>query len=811
MAVNGFYGPLYMNTGDNFQITAINTATGTISQLSPSIFLPAQIYFYTTIIPATTTKTITAINQQLVPDIEGIIFDGDSNAATTNIVLENTSLVVKTTNPLTICSLTGDASSTAKLSQDLTFNGLGSSSYFQGTLSGSGNIRNTGLGTQILSGVQIDALKTVTQAGPGVLAFSGPHNNWTGDLIIAEGTVRILSGATFGTGTIRFAQTLNPAILQIDTTMSISRPIDITMNGGAFYAPRGQTGTISGSMTGSSPFVKQGPGALNLATPISIAYNGPITVQEGTLYVNTLFPGDVNVNSGAICQGTGTVGGNVVIHAGGIGSAGNSIGTLHVAGNYTFDPGSIYFVELDPTSSDLTIADGLLTISPNTYVQLSPAVGTYNANQQYLIFESGAIDPSLNVFTGLINPYPLLQSEIIYKYPNPVLYDIFLGVTPLPFSALNDCLDKNAQAVANYLSDSGTAPSGSDFSNILQFLTFVTSCDELNTDLLQLQPSLLKGLVLVQENNTMQMNQSVTVHQQSRYRSSCVRQAERTQWSVWSDFWGDFTHQHKLQKEEGFHANTGGALIGTDCQLPSHLNIGLAAGYSYSHVDWDHLTNSGSVQGIYGLLYASWFNPHFYVNGIMTGAYNHYTEKRPIHLSSQGSAAQIHRHASSDFNGAEGGLSVNMGGLFNVGGVDISPFGAAEYYFLHQNSFKEHGAESLNLHVQDSHADVLRATLGLNVAKCYSKRNMKWVPTVQLAVIREQRFIGRSYQAALQGNLAEHFTVEGMKPCRTLIAPLAGCTAWMRNDHVGLSLFYSGQFHAKYQDQQVNMQLEYRW
>ena len=45
---------------------------------------------------------------------------------------------------------------------------------------------------------------------------------------------------------------------------------------------------------------------------------------------------------------------------------GNSIGTLQVAGDVTFAPGSTYAVELSPTSSDRIVAGGTATLSGAT-------------------------------------------------------------------------------------------------------------------------------------------------------------------------------------------------------------------------------------------------------------------------------------------------------------------------------------------------------------------------------------------------------------------------------------------------------------
>src|SRR5690606_10191793 len=73
-------------------------------------------------------------------------------------------------------------------------------------------------------------------------------------------------------------------------------------------------------------------------------YTGGTTINSGTLAVNGAIAGDVTVNALGTLGGSGQIGGNVTID--GVLSAGNSPGTLDIAGDLTLNAGSNTVFEL---------------------------------------------------------------------------------------------------------------------------------------------------------------------------------------------------------------------------------------------------------------------------------------------------------------------------------------------------------------------------------------------------------------------------------------------------------------------------------
>ena len=111
------------------------------------------------------------------------------------------------------------------------------------------------------------------------------------------------------------------------------------------------------------------------------------TVSAGTLSVNgQLTSPTVTVDPVATLQGTGTIIGAVTVN--GTVAPGNSIGTLHVSGSYAQGAGSIYQVELNPTTSDLIAVTGSATVDGTASVRVTAAAGSYTVGHQYIILSA---------------------------------------------------------------------------------------------------------------------------------------------------------------------------------------------------------------------------------------------------------------------------------------------------------------------------------------------------------------------------------------------------------------------------------------
>ena len=322
-------------------------------------------------------------------------------------------------------------------------------------ITGAGGIVKTEAGTLILTGTNTYAGGTSIQAGTlqigdggtsgaivgdvangGVLAFARSDTTTFGGLVSGAGAVRVLGGGVTFTANNTYAggtTVASGALLKLGaggTSGSIKG--DVVANG-ALVFDRSDRLTFAGAISGSGAVRQFGAGVTEL-TGASGGFTGATTVERGTLAVNGVLGGALDVWSGARLQGVGTVGTTVVS---GTIAPGNSIGTLTVAGGVTFKPGSIFEVEADVAGqSDKIVASGVATIQGGT-VKVLAGAGTYRPETNYVILRANGGLAAGGKFDGVTSNLAFLDPTLSYDGSNVYLRlrrnDIRftdIGVTP---------------------------------------------------------------------------------------------------------------------------------------------------------------------------------------------------------------------------------------------------------------------------------------------------------------------------------------------------------------------------------------------
>ncbi|MBP6019859.1 MAG: autotransporter domain-containing protein [Burkholderiaceae bacterium] len=140
--------------------------------------------------------------------------------------------------------------------------------------------------------------------------------------------------------------------------------------------------------------------------------NSDVAVQHGaTLIANGTLGGAVNVQATGRLLGVGTVGDTLVSGTVAPGSA--AIGTLNVAGNIAFNPGSVYQVKVDASgTSDRIQAAGISTLNGGT-VQVLAGAGRYAPSTSYTILtaQGGRTGTFDNVSSNLAFLTPTLDYD----------------------------------------------------------------------------------------------------------------------------------------------------------------------------------------------------------------------------------------------------------------------------------------------------------------------------------------------------------------------------------------------------------------
>lgn len=261
-----------------------------------------------------------------------------------------------------------------------------------GTLSASPNRAFT------LSGA-VSGTGKLTKIGAGTLVLTGA-NSYSGNTAIEGGALQIGNGGTTGSIT---GDVSNSGVLAFDRSDNL---------------------TYAGSITGTGQLLKKGAGTLRLTG--QSAFTGLTTVDAGTLSVGgDNSASEVTVKRAGTLGGTGTVGSTTV--AGGTLAPGNSIGTLTVNGNLSFDSASTYAVEVSPTASDRVDVRGTATLG-GAKVATSFQPGTYVAKQYTVLNAAGGV---IGAFGSKVDSNLPAGFKSTLRYdPKTVFLDLALDYTP---------------------------------------------------------------------------------------------------------------------------------------------------------------------------------------------------------------------------------------------------------------------------------------------------------------------------------------------------------------------------------------------
>jgi autotransporter-associated beta strand protein len=223
-------------------------------------------------------------------------------------------------------------------------NGLTLSS---GIVLGAGNLTIAGSSNLTLAGT-LTGVGGVIKQGVGTLTLSGVSDA-SGGVTVNAGTVAVMAPNALGSGTLSLAS----GALLAYVPLTLANAVVLSGNG-SLGGP--EDVHLNGALSGLGQLTKTGTGALYLNGPSTFA--GVTEVVDGRLVVGgaaadaaAQLGGVVQVAAGAELAGHGTLLGNVVIAQGATLSPGNSIGTLHVAGDLQLDQGAVLDFEFGSPAS----------------------------------------------------------------------------------------------------------------------------------------------------------------------------------------------------------------------------------------------------------------------------------------------------------------------------------------------------------------------------------------------------------------------------------------------------------------------------
>ncbi|WP_100174631.1 autotransporter outer membrane beta-barrel domain-containing protein [Bradyrhizobium nitroreducens] len=530
------------------------------------------------------------------------------------------------------------------------------------------------------------------------------------------------------------------------------------------------------------------------------AFTGATSVDAGGLIVNGTLPSVVTVNGGYL-GGIGTVGG-IVLNNGGMVAPGNSIGTLNVSGNVTFNAGSTFQVEINPGGqSDKIAATGTATLNGGT-VQIVPLGAGFLANTQYTILTAtGGVSGTFATLTT--SGGPLVSGQLSYDANN--VYFILQQIGG--FGTLSG-LTPNQTAVAGALDQAQSGGvSGSLGTAINTLAALGTSgikagLDDLagqvhadgrrfTADQADMFQSFMWNAGTQARGESVRMSASAYAEAPADPIGKALRgrRAAPVQ-SVWFGGYGNWDKVAASSIAFGTSTTVGGAALGVDLWQMPDFTAGLAIGAS---------TGQLRVAGRADRIEANAGHAGFYARG-EAGGFNLASaiSYSFAALDSSRTIAFLGETATASSRASTFAASLGIARPFETGwGFTAEPFAKADWYATSQGSLSETGAPGVNQLVRGGRLDVGYGTAGLRTNHRMTMPNGHAARFGATVAVRHEFTGAATTTAALEGAPFIPFAITGVERART-VALTGAEIRWDLTASTSLKASYEGAFAPGY-------------
>ncbi|WP_411380235.1 autotransporter domain-containing protein [Pseudomonas sp. MPB26] len=461
----------------------------------------------------------------------------------------------------------------------------------------------------------------------------------------------------------------------------------------------------SNDISGHGGLTKLGIGSLVLAG--SNTYSGPTLVNQGLLAVNGSITSDVTVSQSGVLGGSGRVG-SLLARSGGTVAPGNSIGTLNVAGDVTFEAGSTYAVEVSPTSSDRIVAGGAATLNggtvtlalENSPTLLSSAQAKSLIGRQYNILQAaGGITGS---FGAVLPDYVFIGGNLNYAATG-----VQLAVVRNANSFASAGATDNQRAVAAAAEQLGAgnavyesvllAPNAASAQGAFQQLTG------------EIYPALQSALV----NDSRYLREAVGERLQNGEMGASSQNVD-TRGNVWVKALGAWGKSDARSDTAGYTTSIGGLLAGVDGALDEDTRLGLVAGYSDTSLNMGSGTHSRAAVDSYHFgAYAGHEIGAWRLSGGAAYSWHRADVKRGLQYGEVAGKQKAKVDARSTQVFGEAAYRVNLQPLA------LEPFANLAYVHLDTDGVTEKG-DAAALKTHDDRRDLVLSTLGARALKTFN-------------------------------------------------------------------------------------------
>ncbi len=554
---------------------------------------------------------------------------------------------------------------------------------------------------------------TFTKAGTGTLTFGNTGNNYTGDVLISNGTLN---------GTSSTISTDMPSLIFGGSGSGIFQagsdftgmPSNIILQNNGTIDTQSYNVVIDGNVVGEPTYTLTKTGSGTLVINGQSYFSGTMTASQGHLYLNGISSNNITVSSGGIFRGTPVSSGAITIANGASIRPGNSVGHMTL-GSLTLNPGSTTIIEINGTEGSSITVTGAAAV--DGAVQVIPDTDAYPRSGQYLLLSAGSRSgtfASISSSPGFAFSLSYLSNDIYLNFAQSIPTTALTGKI-LQFA---DYLNSYAPGSAEF--SALAALTGSTLSNAVNMVSparnaygpFVAAETLMTIDQMIYNRLSTKRFIRSLSSNQVDIA-SYLVDASNQVAPNAKKEAP---FEVWFDgFWQTAKETGQAQNPN-FHFNSAGGMVGLDYNNLPNTVLGGGLGFAYSHNIDNQNFGSATIEYYFASLAATTQLGEFYIEPALLGVYNPIKNKRTIIIPGYDYTAE------ATINDWQLNTHIGFGYDRNYSWGGIEPFTAIDWAVNWQGAFTEANAGAFNMH-QDSHtSSFLQSQAGIRfyqIAKCF--------------------------------------------------------------------------------------------
>lgn len=561
----------------------------------------------------------------------------------------------------------------------------------------------------------------------------------------------------------------------------------------------GTTGTFDFDAVAVSKFeagAKLGAGEwIVKGTADANAIAGTFEAQQGLLTVDgTMLFTDFDVKSGGTLGGNGSLKSLAAQGTVNPGSKGG-IGTL-TAGSANFSSGSVFQVDLDPSTADLLTVTGTATIDAGAQVSVLAGPGTYADGMEYLILDAAT---RAGTFGGVIDNSAFLSFMLDHdKDPNQVWLRVAqVAVFPDVAETPNQLATSQALQTLD--------PANPIYNAVLQLgagdarQAFDLLSGEIHASIKSVlfeESRYLREAVFGRLNRAAAGDLAITPVADADLGASLDRRG-----GFWGQGFGSWGDLHGDGNAASVDRSTGGFFAGLDGEVAQNMRLGLMGGYSHTSLDADERASSGDFDGYHlGLYGGTAFDR---LNLRIGAAYSWYDIDTRRRVDIAGFSDRL----DADYSASAAQVFGELGYRVDLGGIDAEPFARAAHVYLHTEGVDEEGGAAA-LSADGDNQDMTFTTLGIRAAGRFDVGQSSVTAQGLLGWRHGFGDISPQSMFALAGSA--DFDIAGVPMARDALLMEAGIEARLSED-VTLGVNYSGQTGEGVEDHGVRGALAFTW